>query len=62
MREGDEICVLFGGRVPFVLRRMQDHYIFIGETYTHDDNIMFGKLTEGVRLRKELPTVTFNIR
>ncbi|KAL8734051.1 MAG: hypothetical protein Q9166_001812 [cf. Caloplaca sp. 2 TL-2023] len=62
MSEGDEVCVLFGGRVPFILRRMQDHHIFIGETYIHDDNIMWGKLTEGVRRRKQLPTITFDIR
>lgn len=62
MSEGDEVCVLFGGRVPFILRRMHDHHIFIGETYIHDDKIMWGKLTEGVRFRNEIPTTTFEIR
>jgi hypothetical protein len=27
---GDAICILFGGSVPFVLRREQDHYKLIG--------------------------------
>ncbi|KAL8697038.1 MAG: hypothetical protein Q9201_007340 [Fulgogasparrea decipioides] len=62
MREGDEICILFGGRPPFALRRMQDHHIFIGETYVHDDDIMWGKLTEGVRFRNQLPIMTYEIR
>ncbi|KAL8993106.1 MAG: hypothetical protein Q9169_006597 [Polycauliona sp. 2 TL-2023] len=62
MEKGDEVCVLFGGRVPFILRRMHDHHVFIGETYIHDDGIMWGKLTEGVRFRNQLPTITFDIR
>ncbi|KAL8850892.1 MAG: hypothetical protein Q9221_004205 [Calogaya cf. arnoldii] len=62
MNVGDEVCVLFGGRVPFILRRMQDHHVFVGETYIHDDAIMWGKLTEGVRFRSQLPTMTFDIR
>ena len=62
MKEGDEVYVLFGGRTPFVLRRMTDHHIFIGETYVHDDNIMWGKLTERVRLRNHLQTMTLEIR
>ncbi|KAL8723917.1 MAG: hypothetical protein Q9181_007083 [Wetmoreana brouardii] len=62
MREGDEICVLFGGRLPFILRRMRDHHIFIGDTYIHDDDIMWGKLTERVRFRNQLPIVTYEIR
>ncbi|KAL8871359.1 MAG: hypothetical protein Q9174_002789 [Haloplaca sp. 1 TL-2023] len=62
MAKGDEVCVLFGARVPFILRRMQDHHVFIGETYIHDDGIMWGKLTEGVRFRNQLPIMTFDIR
>ncbi|KAL9611046.1 MAG: hypothetical protein Q9167_004293 [Letrouitia subvulpina] len=62
MRPGDEVCVLFGGRAPFVLRRMQDHHILLGDTYVHDENLMWGKLTEGVRFRNQLPIVTYEIR
>ncbi|KAL8649751.1 MAG: hypothetical protein Q9210_004213 [Variospora velana] len=62
MNEGDEICVLFGGRVPFALRRMPDHHVLIGETYIYDEDIMWGKLTEAVRFRNQLPIVTFEIR
>ncbi|MCJ1394390.1 hypothetical protein MMC18_007268 [Xylographa bjoerkii] len=37
MKSGDIICVLFGGRTPFVLRPRpnSDHYVFIGECYIH---------------------------
>ncbi|MCJ1320932.1 hypothetical protein MMC15_006273 [Xylographa vitiligo] len=35
MQPGDLICILFGGRTPFVLRVCQDsdRYVFIGECY-----------------------------
>ncbi|KAL8688543.1 MAG: hypothetical protein Q9218_005569 [Villophora microphyllina] len=62
MRTGDEICVLFGGEVPFVLRRVRDHHLLIGGTYIHDDDIMLGKTTNGQRIRNELPIVTYEIR
>ncbi|KAL8838306.1 MAG: hypothetical protein Q9176_005117 [Flavoplaca citrina] len=62
MNKGDEVCVLFGGRVPFVLRRMHDHHVLVGETYIQDDEIICDKLTEGVRFRNQLPTMTFHIR
>lgn len=32
---GDEICVLYGGRVPYVVRPCEKGYIFIGECYIH---------------------------
>ncbi|MCJ1288353.1 hypothetical protein MMC26_007708 [Xylographa opegraphella] len=37
MRSGDIVCVLFGGRTPFVLRPYpnSDRYAFIGECYIH---------------------------
>ena len=34
-REGDLVCVLWGCSVPVVLRKEGDHYIFVGECYTH---------------------------
>ena len=61
MNKSDEVCVLFGGRVPFVLRRIHDHHVHVGEAYIQDDEIMCGKLTEGVRFRNQLPTITFHI-
>lgn len=62
MTEGDGVCVLFDGRVPSVLGRLPDNHLFIGETHLHDEAIMQGKLTEGVRFRDQLPTVTFDVR
>jgi hypothetical protein len=32
LREGDLCCVLFGSRVPFILRRMRDNYQLVGES------------------------------
>jgi hypothetical protein len=40
----DAVCVLFGGRVPFVLRRVGDHYLFVGLCYVH--GIMYGEALE----------------
>lgn len=33
--EGDEICLLFGGDVPYVVRKGEDHYQLIGECYCY---------------------------
>ena len=52
MREGDEICVLYGGRSPFILRRRGDHYLMVGETYLHDKDIMTGGLAKAVHERR----------
>ncbi|PMD17146.1 hypothetical protein NA56DRAFT_662456 [Hyaloscypha hepaticicola] len=35
LREGDFICVMYGGRVPYVLRRSLDKQKFVGECYVH---------------------------
>ncbi|KAG0646651.1 Heterokaryon incompatibility protein [Hyphodiscus hymeniophilus] len=32
---GDIVCVLFGGKMPFVLRPWGIHYLLVGECYTH---------------------------
>jgi len=39
--EGDAICILFGCRFPLILRKIEDHYILIGEAYVH--GYMHGK-------------------
>ena len=63
MQEGDEVCVLFGGRVPFLLRRKPDHHLFIGESYLHDHDLMWGKVTEAIKRGKSpIPVTTFDIR
>ena len=35
MCKGDIICILSGGRVPYVLREERDHHRLIGEAYVH---------------------------
>lgn len=40
----DYLCILLGASVPFVLRKIDDHYIFIGEAYIH--GMMYGKAIE----------------
>ena len=35
MHDGDIICILFGGKVPYVLRPEGSHWRFIGECYVH---------------------------
>lgn len=46
MRPGDLVCVLCGGKVPFILRKDGPGYTLVGEAYVHD--IMDGQaLWEG---------------
>lgn len=62
-RVGDEVTVLFRGRMPYVLRRQSDHHILMGDCYIRDDDIMFGKTTEAVRHgRGGPPTFLYEIR
>jgi hypothetical protein len=35
MAKGDIVCVLYGGRVPYILRLREDHYELIGKCYLH---------------------------
>jgi hypothetical protein len=35
LRNNDLCCVLFGARVPFILRETQNHYLLVGECYLH---------------------------
>jgi hypothetical protein len=46
---GYMICVLLGGRTPFVLRPREDRYELIGPCYVH--GIMDGEAMEQLRLR-----------
>lgn len=64
MRIGDEVCVLYGGRAPFILRRMNDHHVFVGNTFLNDDDIMWGKTAGDMRSgrRTDTPSVMFELR
>lgn len=44
VREDDEIFLLYGGSVPYVLRPVDDKYYFVGECYVH--GIMDGEAVE----------------
>lgn len=35
MEQGDVICVLFGGKLPFCLRPLGEGYLLVGECYVH---------------------------
>ena len=52
IRVGDVVCVLYGGKVPYVLRQVgrarDNRYRFIGDAYVH--GLMEG---QGLHLRPE---------
>ncbi|KAF2657183.1 hypothetical protein K491DRAFT_347136 [Lophiostoma macrostomum CBS 122681] len=61
MRVGDDICILQGGTLPFVLRRDGDYDELIGPTYTH--GIMYGEaVEEHDHILKDIMETTFNIK
>jgi hypothetical protein len=64
MRTGDEVCVLFGGKVPYILRPVDNHHVFVGETFVNDDAIMLGEVSKAVRLKKrsDMLATTFELR
>ena len=57
-KEGDEIIVIAGGRVPFVMRKVEEseEYEMIAECYLH--GIMDGELVEAEGFGWEYVTVT----
>ncbi|KAJ9640022.1 hypothetical protein H2199_006256 [Coniosporium tulheliwenetii] len=58
LQEGDLCCILYGAKMPFILRRRDDHYILLGESYIH--GIMRGEAMEMLR-NGELQEQTFEI-
>ena len=45
-RPGDKICILLGGKTPYVIRSSRKrHFRFIGESYVH--GLMYGEAMEG---------------
>jgi hypothetical protein len=60
VQTGDIIAILFGGQLPFVLRKVGNHYILIGEAYI--DGIMDGEAAKQHDLDGENPRdATFEI-
>lgn len=60
MQPGDEVVVLFGGRMPFIARPRGHHRLLVGSCYLVDDELMWGKVTEKVRFNRGGPQrVTF---
>jgi hypothetical protein len=51
LQEGDLVCVLFGGKVPFILRPADGRYRFVGECYLH--GIMLGEALEKGREKSQ---------
>jgi hypothetical protein len=58
VREGDQVCVLYGGIVPFVLRARDPWYHLIGEAYVH--GLMRGEVIKEMQEGK-LSEVTLEI-
>ncbi len=46
MKEGDCLCLLFGGGVPYILRPKDGRYIFIGDCYV--EGLMEGQALIGI--------------
>ena len=51
MKPGDHVCILSGGRVPFLLRKDGIHHRFVGESYIH--GLMKGEAWDQEVDRKE---------
>lgn len=52
MKEGDEVCIVLGAHVPFVLRyKKKNRLQFIGEAYVH--GIMHGEAVRSEGLSEE---------
>jgi hypothetical protein len=55
MKEGDVVCVLYGGKMPFVLRPWGRYFLLVGECYVH--GLMNGEaidMPEGKGFTKEV--------
>jgi hypothetical protein len=43
---GDIVCILLGGRMPVILRPVEQHWEFVGECYIH--GVMYGESMSGL--------------
>ncbi|KAI7281616.1 hypothetical protein KC345_g4021 [Hortaea werneckii] len=48
-KPGDVVSVIYGGRMPFILRPTVDHYRLVGDAYIRDAELMWGGISEKVR-------------
>lgn len=56
LRPGDSVCIFFGSAVPYVLRPVGDHFLFLGECCVH--GIMNGEaLEEGLKRARVFPII-----
>jgi hypothetical protein len=58
MEEGDVVCVLYGGKMPFVLRPWGRYFLLVGECYVH--GLMKGEAIDLLE-RKELAEEVFDL-
>lgn len=58
VKEGDVLCVLFGGATPYILRRHGSSWLLVGECYVH--GMMFGEGIEMIE-RGEVEEMSFDI-
>lgn len=44
VRYTDQICVLLGAKTPFILRKMNDHFVLLSDAYV--EGLMYGEAIE----------------
>jgi hypothetical protein len=49
---GDQVCIFCGGRAAYILRKEQDHHIFVGCAYVH--GIMDGEIAAELNIAERL--------
>ena len=59
MRQDDICCVLFGSKVPMIMREEKNFFRLIGECYVH--GVMRGEANELLERAEAVPQ-TFNIQ
>jgi hypothetical protein len=59
LRSGDICCILFGGHVPFILRRSGSDYRLVGEAFI--EKVMQGEAVVDLELGGKYHTEAFNI-
>ncbi|KAF2454933.1 heterokaryon incompatibility protein-domain-containing protein [Lineolata rhizophorae] len=60
LRDGDRVCVLYGGIVPFLLRLRDGHWKLVGEAYVH--GLMDGEAVDSLGQPDGGKGIVFEIR